>query len=170
MRSLLVVAAVAAGLVVSPRLARAEDAPSPADARLATWTSALDAIDMSIGVGTAGDVPVSIVCIFASPACEAAKRVAQRAVMSYRRVAMRSWKARGMKLPPKCFNFEIDGGQIDRVVAAYERARPNLDRGGTYLLTAYDLLGYGFIPVNDLECQDVARAEILRVRGMSEGL
>jgi hypothetical protein len=169
MRRTIVAGAIAVSLAACGA-ATAAEGPGASDARLLTWTSALDAIDMAVGVGTAGDVPISIVCVFASPACEAAKRVAQRAVMSYRRVAMRSWKARGMKLPSKCFTFEIDGAQIDRVLEAYERARPNLAKGGSYLLTAYDLLGYGFIPVSDLECQDTARSEILRVRGMTDVL
>jgi hypothetical protein len=81
---------------------------------------------------------------------------------------MRSWRARGVNLPGKCLSFSVDGGQIDRVIAAYDQARPNIRKGGAYLLTAYDLLGYGFIPVSDLECQDIARREILRVRGLSE--
>lgn len=158
-------AALAALLV--PGLAAAEDAPAPdaKEARLVMWQSALDDVDAALGVGTAGDVAVSVVCIFASPACEAAKRVVQRAVRTYRRVALHSWKARGMKLPDKCFDFSVDGGQIDRIYAAYEKARPNISKGGVYLLTAYDFLGYGFIPVDDLECQDIARKEILRVRG-----
>lgn len=145
--------------------ARADEAQ---DARLQGWINALDSIDTAIGVGTAGDVAVSVVCIFAGPTCDAAKRTANRIVIKYRRIAMRSWRARGISLPGKCLSFEIDGAQLDRVMAAYERARPNISRGGVYLLSAYDFLGYGFIPVNDLECQDTARKEILRVRGLSE--
>lgn len=158
---------VAVAALLVPGLAAADEASAPEanEARLVRWQSALDDIDAAVGVGTAGDVAVSVVCIFASPACEAAKRVVQRAVRTYRRVAMHSWKARGIHLPAKCFDFSVDGGQIDRVYAAYEKARPNISKGGVYLLTAYDFLGYGFIPVDDLECQDIARREILRVRG-----
>lgn len=152
-----------------PVAASAQDAPAadPNEARQLSWMAALDDIDGAVGVGTAGDVAVSVACIFASPACEAAKRVVQRAVRTYRRVAMRSWKARGVNLPDKCFTFSIDGSQLDRIYVAYNKAQPNLRKGGGYLLSAYDLLGYGFIPVDDIECQETARSEILRVRGLT---
>jgi hypothetical protein len=168
MRTVSRLLALLAATLVLGGTARAQDAPQASDARLQGWLAALDTIDGAFGIGTGGDVAVGIVCIFAGPACEAAKRVAQRAVASYRRVAVRSWRARGITLPSKCLNFSVDGAQIDRVVAAYQQAKPNLSKGGAYLLTAYDLLGYGFIPVGDFECQDIARKEILRVRGLSE--
>lgn len=165
MKQILLALVFCLSLAMGSHGAAAQDAST---ARLDGWIAALDSIDTSIGPGTAGGVAIGIVCIFAGPACDAAQSAAQRVATKYRRIASRSWRARGIVLPSKCLTFEIDGAQIDRVAAAYNQARPNLSRGGAYLLTAYDLLGYGFMPVNDLECQDIARKEILRVRGLAE--
>jgi len=126
--------------------------------RLATWTEALDEIDEASGIGYLADTG----CIFVSTACERAFKLAERVAVKYRRLANKSWRARGINLPGECFQIKLDGAQLDRVIAAYKRAQGQLQ----YKLygTAYDLMGYGLLPWNDLECQSLARNEILRIR------
>ncbi|MFY0614452.1 MAG: hypothetical protein JXQ99_23180 [Hyphomicrobiaceae bacterium] len=126
------------------------------------WSSALDAIDESSSV-------VGLVldggCIFAASACDRAQKFAQRIAIKYRRLALRSWKARGMTLPAKCLTLSFDGAQIDRVIAAYDRAQGQLKY--KLFAPAYDLLAYGFISWADLECQNIAREEIFRIRKLT---
>ncbi|MBU2583107.1 MAG: hypothetical protein KJ622_15455 [Alphaproteobacteria bacterium] len=130
------------------------------ETRLAQWNGALDAIDEANGIGYVADLG----CVLASNTCDKAFKFVERIAVKYRRLAYKSWRARGVNIPVKCFELKLDGGQIDRIYEAYSRAKGQLQH--KLYATAYDLIGYGLIPWSDLECQVAARAEILRIRNL----
>ena len=122
------------------------------------WFDTFDAIDTggSVGVG------IDLLLLFV-PGNAKIEKIAGRIAAKYTHAVRKSARARGMKIPETCQMTTIDGAQIDRIITAANMAQSALKRGN--YAVGYDILLYGLIPWENLDCRVKVKQEIFRVRG-----